>query len=127
MALQDLLTEALSRGEKIKDQMIKQILHSEILDKLLGNEKVLNSLLSVLNSRSKLEKFFEQQLNVLCKLFEVPSREELKGMEKQLHRLENEIEHIHRRILTHRLKNSTRAASARKTTTRKSSTHRKKK
>lgn len=122
MALQDLLSEALTRGEKIKDQLIKQIVHSQLLDKLLGNEKVLNSLLSVLNSRSKFEKFFEQQLHVLCKLFEVPSREELKGMEKQLSRLENEIEHMHRRLLTQRLRTPSRKATSRKT-----SIHRKKK
>ena len=104
MSLQNFLEQALQRGERIKSQMFEDLMNSGVVNQLLKNEKFLNTVVALLNMKSSLEKRVHRKINFLMKLCEIPTRDEIQGMEKKIRHLETEIEGIHRRVMTQSLR-----------------------
>jgi len=100
MSLQNFLEQALQRGERIKSQMFEDLMNSGFVNQLLKNERFLNTVVTLLNMKSGLEKRVHRKINSLMKLCEIPTRDEIQGMEKKIRHLETEIEGIHRRVMT---------------------------
>lgn len=118
MSLRTAMEEAFQRGEKFKEQLFDDVINSEALNGLLQNEVFLKSLTKVLNTKYELQRALKTNMRTMLKAFNVPSRDEVHSMERKIHRLENEIDGIHRKILTTRLARSgSRKAPAKKAST----------
>ncbi|MFO1519936.1 MAG: hypothetical protein U1F57_09790 [bacterium] len=104
MSLQVFLEKAFERGEKMKGKVLEDLMNSRLVNQLLKNEKFLNTVVAVLNAKSGIERKVHRKLNFLLKFLEVPTREEIRDMEKKIKQLEHEIETIHRRELSQSLK-----------------------
>ncbi len=125
MIFRNAVEEAFHRGEKIKDQIVSDVLNSQIVNELLQNEFFLRSLAKVLNTKYEISKAVRSNFKIFLKAFNVPSRDEIHIIERKIHRLENEIDGIHRKILTSRLaksKKSDKVPSSQKVS-RKSGSH----
>ena len=107
MSLQLFLKEAAKRGERIKEKLIEDLLHSEFVNQLLKNKLFVEGIVSILNAKSSLEKTLHHKISALLKVFEIPTGESLQGIERKIHRLENEIEGLHRRVSSQNLKKKT--------------------
>lgn len=104
MSLHNFFEQALQRGERIKSQMLEDLMNSGMVNQLLKNEKFLNAVVALLNVKSSVEKKIHRNINFLMKMCEIPTRDEIQGMEKKIRHLETEIEGIHRRVLTQSLR-----------------------
>jgi hypothetical protein len=111
MGLQNFLAKSLERGEKMKAHLINHVLHSAIVNQLLKNEKFLNGVATVLNAKSGVENKVHRRVNCFLKYFEIPTREEIQNIERKIHRLENEMEGVHRRVLTQSLRKTSHRVS----------------
>jgi len=122
MSLRAAMEEAFHRGEKFKDQFLTDVMNSQAVNGLLQNEVFLKSLTKVLNTKYEIERALKTNMRHMLKAFNVPSRDEVHSMERKIHRLENEIDGIHRKILTTRLSrnNSKKAAPKKASSSRKS-------
>lgn len=103
MGIRTAMEEAFQRGEKIKDQLLHDVMNSQAVGDLLQNEVFLKSLGKVLNTKYELEKAVRSNLKNVLRLFNVPSRDEISSMERKITRLESEIDGIHRKVMTTRL------------------------
>jgi uncharacterized protein Yka (UPF0111/DUF47 family) len=103
MGIRTAMEEAFQRGEKIKDQLIHDVINSQAVGELLQNEFFLKSLSKVMNTRYELRKALRSNMKSVLKIFNVPSRDEIHTMERKINRLESEIDGIHRKVLTTRL------------------------
>ncbi len=103
MGLRNAMEEAFHRGEKIKNQIISDVMNSQAVNELLQNEIFLRSLTKVINTKYELQKALRNNVKNVLKLFNLPSREEISVMERKLHRLETEIDGIQRKVLNGRL------------------------
>ncbi len=103
MGIRTAMEEAFQRGEKIKNQIIHDVMNSQAVGDLLQNEIFLKSLSRVMNTKYELQRAFRSNLKSVLKVFNVPSRDEINSMERKIHRLESEIDGIHRRVMTARL------------------------
>ncbi len=103
MGIRNAMEEAFQRGEKIKDQIIHDVMSSQVVNDLLQNEVFLSSLTKVMNTKYELKKAIRSNLKNVLKMFNVPSRDEIHVMERKLNRLETEIDGIHRKVLTARI------------------------
>ncbi len=103
MGIRSAMEEAFQRGEKIKDQLLHDFINSQAVGDLLQNEIFLKSLSKVMNTKYELQKALRSNLKSVLKIFNVPSRDEISNMERKIHRLESEIDGIHRRVMTARL------------------------
>ncbi len=106
MSIRSTMEEALQRGEKIKEQFLTEMMNSSTVNQLLQNDLFIKSLTKVLNTKYELKRAFKTNFKSMLKVFNVPSRDEISSMERKIHRLENEIDVIHRKMLTTRLASS---------------------
>jgi polyhydroxyalkanoate synthesis regulator phasin len=106
MSIRHAMEEAFHRGEKIKDQIFSEVMSSEAVNGLLQNELFLRSLTKVLNTKYEIERAVRTNIRTVLKALNVPSRDEINTMERKIHRLEGEIDGIHRKLLTSRLSKS---------------------
>lgn len=103
MSLRSAMEEAFHRGEKIKDQFLNDMMNSPTVNHFLQNELFLKSLTKLLNTKYELKRAFKTNFRTMLQVFNVPTRDEINSMERKIHRIENEIDGIHRKILTARL------------------------
>lgn len=104
MSLYAFIKEASERGEKIKSKFFEQVVNSQWLNELLKNESIVNGMVAVLNAKNEVEESVQRNMSHVLKYFKIPTEEVVQGMERKIHQLENEIEDIHRRIVTEKLK-----------------------
>ena len=109
MSLRSAMEEAFHRGEKIKDQFFNDMMNSPTVNHFLQNELFLKSLTKLLNTKYELKRAFKTNFRTMLQVFNVPTRDEINSMERKIHRLENEIDGIHRKILTARLSHTSSA------------------
>ena len=103
MGIRTAMEEAFHRGEKIKDQLIADVMNSQAVNELLQNDLFLKSLTRMINTKYELQKAFRSNLRNVLKLLNLPSRDEINVMERKLNRLESEIDGIQRKVMTSRL------------------------
>ena len=116
MGIRTAMEEAFHRGEKIKDQLIADVMNSQAVNELLQNDIFLKSLTRMINTKYELQKAFRSNVKNVLKLLNLPSRDEISVMERKLNRLESEIDGIQRKVMTTRLqsqKNKTHTAAKR--------------
>jgi uncharacterized protein Yka (UPF0111/DUF47 family) len=106
MSLRSAMEEAFHRGEKIKDQFLNDMMNSPTVNHFLQNELFLKSFTKLLNTKYELKRAFKTNFKTMLQVFNVPTRDEVNSMERKIHRIENEIDGIHRKILTARLSTS---------------------
>lgn len=109
MSLRSAMEEAFHRGEKIKDQFFNDMMNSPTVNHFLQNDLFLKSLTKLLNTKYELKRAFKTNFRTMLQVFNVPTRDEINSMERKIHRLENEIDGIHRKILTARLSHTSAA------------------
>ncbi|MBI2336263.1 MAG: hypothetical protein HYU97_05840 [Deltaproteobacteria bacterium] len=118
MWIQNVMNEALQRGEKIKNQIVQGVLSSKTLEELLSNEKVLRSVTKAFSTKQQLEKTLRTNLRKALKFIEIPSREDLRHMQTKISQLETEMDGIHRKIMTSKLRHESPVKAAKKKVSR---------
>ncbi|GEM_PF-2535434 len=107
MDLRKFLHHAMEKGEQIKTKLVEDVLQSRLVNQLLKNEKFLSGVVGLLNAKTGVERKLQGKFNHVLKMLEVPTRDEVKVMERKIHKLENEIETLQRVVLSQKLKNKT--------------------
>lgn len=100
------MDDALNKGEKIKKKVVKGVLGSKALENVLTNEKVVQGMSKAFTAKADLEKSLRKQLGRALKVFDVPSRADLKNMQNKISQLESEMDGIHRKIMSTKLRNA---------------------
>ncbi len=103
MNIRNAMEEAFQKGEKLKEQIIQEVMGSHTVNDLMQNEYFLKSLSVLLNTKYELKKALRSNLRNVLRLFNLPSRDEIHSMERKIHRLENEMDGINRKVMTARL------------------------
>lgn len=111
MDLRRFLNSAMERGEQIRNKFVEDLFQSRFVNQLMKNEKFLNGMVTILNAKTGVEKSLQGKLNHVLKMFEVPTRDEVKAMERKIHKLENEIESLQRSVLSQKLKSKSSKSS----------------
>ncbi len=113
MDLRKFLHDAMEKGEQIRTKVVGELVNSRFVNQILKNEKFLNGVVTILNAKTGVEKSLQGKLNHVLKMFEVPTRDEVKAMERKIHKLENEIESLQRFVLSQKLKSKSSGKSLR--------------
>jgi len=122
MSIRTTMEEAFHRGERIKEQILHDVMNSQAVGELLQNEYFLKSLSALMNTKYELKKALRHNLKSVLKIFDLPTRDEINTMERKLNRLESEIDGIHRKVMTARLAKA-KSANSKKSHRHKVSKH----
>ena len=92
MKLKALLDEALQKGEKVKEDLLVEIVNSKLFNELLKNEKFIHAVTAVVQTKEEVSKILHQRIKQVFHLMDIPTRKEVEDMMSKLVRIEHQID-----------------------------------
>ena len=94
MNFTQLLDELKSRGEKIKQEVLEEVVKSKTLNRIISNENFIRAVSTVITTKREVKKVLNKQIKSLIKTMEVVTRSDLSQLVQQLKNLEVGIEDV---------------------------------
>lgn len=133
MYLKDILDEMKARGEKIKEEVLDEVVKSKTLNKIVSNKNFIRAVSTMIATKDEVQKTLNKQVKNLIKTMEVATQRDLTQLLKQLSKMESELKksllgkapsrRVKKKAATKKKKTSTK--KKKKTTKKKSSAKRK--
>lgn len=115
MNFKDLLDEALARGEKLKDEILEELVKSKTLNRLVSNPNFASAVGRVIETTDEVKKVIQKQVKGLFQVMNVPSRQDLARVGHKISEMERSIERMgSKKIPVKRLSKPTRKKTAKK-------------
>ncbi len=106
--LKEIIEDALSRGDKLKKDIVGQILKSATLNELVHNRKFAQTIAKVIQTKTEISKSIHKNVHDALKLIKIPSQEQIHAYEKRVIQLERKIDSLGRRVFKSNLKKPAR-------------------
>ena len=92
MMLKEILEEARVKAEKIKDEVVNELLKSKTLNQLVGNDNFIKALSYAIGTKDEVKKVVGNQVKHIFKVMNVPNKKEMHELGKKLEGIEKAIE-----------------------------------
>jgi hypothetical protein len=96
MDIKSIFDEALSRGEKIKSEVVGEILNSKTFQDIISNKNFIKAVSTVIQTKDEVKRAISSQVKHIFQVMDVPSKDELLNVAKKLSHMEKVIEKIGR-------------------------------
>ncbi len=116
--LKEVIEDALQRGEKLKKDIVRQVLSSAALNELVVNRRFVETVGRVIETKQAITQILRKNVHEILKVMSIPSQDQIGVYEKRIQRLEHQIDQLGRRLMK---KGLARAGNASKKPRRKSS------
>ena len=104
--LKEVIEDALARGEKLKKDIVGQILKSATFNDLIHNRKFAETIAKVIQTKDEISRTIHRNVQDALKAMSIPSKQQITSYEKRIESLEKKLEH-----LSHRPKHSVRRSA----------------
>ncbi|MDO8461841.1 MAG: hypothetical protein Q7S98_03160 [Deltaproteobacteria bacterium] len=94
--LREVLEDAIERGEKIKKDIVRELLSSTALADLLHSKRFLETVTRILNSKKEVSRLIRRHVRDVLKVMSIASKGELQSCEKRMHELERRVDQLSR-------------------------------
>lgn len=109
MNFKNLLDEVLARGERLKDEVLEELLKSRTLQEVVANKNFIRAVSKVIESKDEVKKVIGKQVKSVFSLMDVPTKSEIAKISNQLIKIENVINKLgERAVPIHSLKKTQR-------------------
>ena len=113
--LKEIIDDALTRGEKLKKDIVGQILKSATLNELVHNRRFAETVAKVIHTRDEIARTLQKNIHDALKAMKIPSRDQLNVYERRVQQLEKRIDTLTRDYFKSKLhSNSTHHKSRKK-------------
>lgn len=110
--LREVIDDALARGERLKKDIVEQILKSATLNELINNKRFTESIAKIIQTKDEIGRILRQNVQDALKVMSIPSKQQISTYEKRVEQLERKIDTLGRRLMKKRLHgNSSRRKS----------------
>ncbi|MDO8518803.1 MAG: phasin family protein [Deltaproteobacteria bacterium] len=115
MELKDLLKEALSKGETLKDEIATELLNSRVFAELAKSDIFAKAISTVLRTKDEVTRILRDNVKHVLELMDVPTRSDLADLKRKLDSLEKTVDKVGKKAITVKsLKTLTLRKAARK-------------
>ena len=114
--LRQVIDDALSRGEKLKKDIIAEIISSATLRDLVNNKAFISTVAKVIQTKQEVSATLKQSVHEALKVMKIPSREAIQGYERKILSLEKHLDQLDRKLM---VKSAKKKASKKKKTKKK--------
>lgn len=125
MNFKDLLDEVKVRGEKLKDEILDEIVNSKTLAQIVSNKNFVTAVGRVIETKDEVKKVIQKQMKNLFQAMDVPSKLEFSKIGQKLSEMENSIEKLGIEKVAARFVTKSKSASAKNARTQKAPTAKK--
>ncbi|MBI2066846.1 MAG: hypothetical protein HYT77_02375 [Deltaproteobacteria bacterium] len=112
--LKEVLEDALKKGERLKKEVVGQVLNSAVLNELLSSERFARAVTKIVETKEEVVKTVRRNVQDLLKLMSVPSHEQMTAYEKRVRTLEHQIDTLGRQLMRSGLKKKSSGHPVRK-------------
>ncbi|MBI2083612.1 MAG: phasin family protein [Deltaproteobacteria bacterium] len=112
--LREVIEDALQRGERLKKDIVGQVLSSAALSELINNKKFTDTVAKIIETKDEIAKTLRRRVEDVLKMMRIPSCQDITSYHRRVEKLENQIEQI-----GHHLKKISRKTPAKKKSKRK--------
>jgi|GEM_PF-2149014 hypothetical protein len=99
MNLKAILDEAKTRGEKLKNEVVAELLKSRTLSEIVSNKHFITALTRVIQTKDEVKKTLNTQIKAILDVMDVPSKEDILGIAGKLGSLEKIIDKVGRKTI----------------------------
>ncbi len=122
--LREVIDDALARGEKLKKDIVGQILKSSTFNDLINNRRFTKTVARVIQTKDEISRTIHKSVQDALKLMSIPSKSQLHAYEKRVMHLEKQIADIGRRVMKNSLQSGLKHSKPSKVkATRRTQTH----
>ncbi len=114
--LKEALEDAIARGDKIRQDITKEILNSQIFADLANNPRFVNAVARVIRSKAEVARSLQKRVKETLQVMKIPTREQIRTYERRVAKLEREIDTVTRRVAA---KKAAKKKAAKKATKKK--------
>ncbi|MCP5463693.1 MAG: hypothetical protein H7A33_01580 [Deltaproteobacteria bacterium] len=130
MNLKAILDEALQKSEKVKEEVLKEVLKSKTIKEITANRNFVNAIARIIETKDDVKKVINKQVHNVFSVMDVPSQKDIKKIANKLSNLEDLIDILGSktvRVSSLKKSKSKKTASSKKKTGKKTPTRRTKK
>jgi len=89
----------LARGERLKRDIVGQILKSATLNDLINNRRFTKTIARVIQTKDEISRTIQRSVQETLKLMSIPSKSQLASYEKRVQQLEKQIASLGRHVM----------------------------
>ncbi len=101
--LKEVIEDALARGERLKKDIVGQILKSATLNELISNKRFAETIAKVIQTKYEITRTLKRTVVDALKAMSNPSRRQFAINEKRVEQLERKIDTLGRHVIKSRL------------------------
>lgn len=106
MRWKQLLDDAFQKGERVKEDILVELVHSKLFSELVKNERFVQAVTSVIRTKDEIAKVLHKQINQVLSFIDMPTRDDVEAMNRRLTQLAHEIDRVGQRTRIHPLSHS---------------------
>lgn len=107
--LKEVIEDALARGERLKKDIVAQILKSATLNELVNNRRFAETIARVIQTKQEISRTLRRNVQDALKAMSIPSRQQIATYEKRVEQLEKKIDTLGRQLIKSRLYGNSRS------------------
>lgn len=96
MNLKTFIDEAINRGEKIKAEVLSEILQSKTIQEIVTNKNFISAVSRMLETKDEVKKVIGRQVKMVFDMMDVPTKNDLLRIGGQVANLEKIVEKVGR-------------------------------
>jgi len=105
--LKEVIEDAIARGEKLKKDIVGQILKSATINELISNRRFTDTVAKVIQTKDEIARTIHRNVNVAfkeaLKTMSIPSKTQISSYERRIEQLEKKIDSMGRDLMKKKL------------------------
>ena len=104
--LREVIEDAIARGERLKKDIVGQILKSSTLNDLIHNRKFTETIARVIQTKDEIARTIHRNVQDALRTMSIPSKNQISSYEKRIETLERKIDSMGRSLMRKKLNGS---------------------
>lgn len=101
--LKEVIDDALARGERLKRDIVGQILKSATLNELINNRRFAETIARVIQTKDEIARTIHRNVQDALRAMSIPSKQQIANYERRVEQLERKIDTLGRRLIRAKL------------------------
>ncbi len=97
--LKEVIEDALARGERLKKDIVGQILKSSTLNELISNRRFAETVAKVIQTKDEISRALQKNVQEALRSMSIPSKQQISAYEKRIDHLEKMIDTLGRKVM----------------------------